>query len=76
MTRISDPNMRPTDKYLRQLLQETYTGESKHKILKLPCGCMSIELDKPEDKSGVCPKCLKPFYLVWSKVNPKIKGVV
>lgn len=71
---LNSPDMRPTDKYLHNLLQESYKGESKHKILKLPCNCTSIELSKPEDVRGVCPVCYKPFYLVWSKVAPKLRG--
>ena len=71
-----DPNIKPTDRYLKQLLQESYDGTTSRKILKLPCGCTSIELEKPQDVQGVCLVCMKPFYLVWSKINPQIKGVV
>lgn len=70
---LNDPNMKPTDKYLHQLLNESYQQESSHKVVQLPCGCTSIELDKPQDVSGLCPVCTKPFYLVWS-LNPKFRG--
>ena len=70
---LNSPDMRPTDKYLKQLLQESYDQKSQHKILKLPCGCESIELEKPEDVSGACPVCSKPFYLVW-QAKPKIRS--
>ena len=73
---LNDPNMRPTDKYLKQILDDNYSGSTKQRyITKLPCGCTSIELEKPEDISGVCPVCNKPFYLVWQR-QPKFKGVV
>lgn len=70
---LDSADMKPGDKYLKQLLQEGYDQNSSRKVLKLPCGCVSIELLKPEDVSGVCPKCMKPFYLVWQR-QPKIRG--
>lgn len=67
--------MRPTDKYLKQLLDESYKQESKHHVVKLPCGCTSIELDKPQDVSGMCNICFKPFQLIWQR-QPKFRGIL
>lgn len=72
---LNSPDMRPTDKYLKSLLQESYTQESKHYIVKLPCSHGSIELEKPGDVTGICNTCKKPFYLVWS-LKPKFKETV
>lgn len=69
-------NYRPSDKYLHQLLQEGYDQESKHYVTKLPCGCINLELEKPQDISGLCPVCSKPFNLIWSMTAPKFKGTV
>lgn len=69
---LNDANMKPTDKYLKSLLQESYTQESKHYVVKLPCGCTSIELDKPQDCSGICNICGKAFQLIWQR-QPKFR---
>jgi len=71
---LNNPNMKPTDRYLKGILEENYKGTSERKILKLPCGCTSIELDKPQDVFSNCPVCGKPFHLVW-QMKPKIRGV-
>lgn len=70
---LQDPNMKPTDKYLKSLLQENYDAQMQRKVLQLPCGHANIELTKPGDVYVQCPKCLKKFQLIWSKVNKQIK---
>lgn len=42
-------------------------------IVKLPCGHMSVEIDKPEDKYIQCKYCAKKFVLTWSKIKPKLE---
>jgi len=41
-------------------------GESIYTIVKLPCGCTSIEVIKPTDQLLICPRCKKKFYLTWT----------
>lgn len=69
-------NLRPTDRYLKQLLQEDYNQESKHYVLRLPCEHGSIELDKPQDVYVQCNICFKKFHLLWSAVNKQVKEVI
>lgn len=70
---MRDANMRPTDKYLKQLLQEGYDGVSKHETWQLPCGHGSIELTSKQDVYLQCNTCKRKFQLVWSAVNKKVK---
>ena len=72
---LNSPDMKPTDKYLKQILDDNYRGGTKQRyITRLPCGCQSIELEQPADLSGVCNMCGKPFHLIWQR-QPKFKGV-
>lgn len=70
---LSDPNMKPTDRYLKSLYQEQYDATMKKHILQLPCGHSNIELERPGDAYLQCPKCFRKFQLVWSGVNNKVK---
>lgn len=70
---LEDANMRPNDRYLKQLLQESYAQERKSTILQLPCGHGSFELTEPKDVQVMCNICHKKFQLIWSKVNKKIR---
>lgn len=72
---LQDANMKPTDRYLKNLLQESYDQKSKHQVCKLPCGHGSFELEKPQDVTVQCNTCKKVFKLLWSKINPKIRQV-
>lgn len=57
----------------QDILREQHRGYGPiHKILKLPCGHESVEIDKPEDQWVHCSTCHKDFRLVWS--NNKIEG--
>ena len=70
---LNSPDMKPGDKYLKHLLQESYSQESKHQICKLPCGHGSFELTEPRDVFVECNTCHKKYQLVWSMVNKKIR---
>ena len=71
---LQDPNMKPTDRYLKSLYQEQYDANMKNTYaLQLPCGHANIQLDKPGDAYLQCPKCFRKFQLVWSGINNKVK---
>jgi len=58
---------------LKRPVRGKMKSDKINKILKLPCGHVSIQIkDKAEDQYIICPKCMKKFLLVWS-LNPKIK---
>jgi len=42
-------------------------------IVKLPCGCASVEVTKTGDQWLKCPKCQKSFLLIWSQINKRFK---
>lgn len=69
-------NYRPTDRYLKQLLQESYDQESKHEIWNLPCGHGNIEITERRDMWIQCNTCHKKYQLMWSAVNKKVKEIV
>lgn len=75
--RMQPVNFRPTDKYVKQVLDETYYGQQKQKpvVLKLPCECVSIQILEPKTIRPVCPKCGKKYILSWSMMGQKIAEV-
>lgn len=57
--------------YLQKLDKE-YNQRPIRQILKLPCGCTSIEITRPQDQYVTCPECYKKFLLIWQS-KPKIQ---
>lgn len=64
------------DNPLRELDKE-WDKRPVRQILKLPCGCTSVELSRPEDTYVTCPVCYKKFLLIYSKIGKhKIEGQI
>lgn len=73
---LPDANARPTDRYLKQLLQESYDQKSKHEIWSLPCGHGNTEITQRQDMWIQCNTCQKKYQLMWSAVNKKVREIV
>jgi len=54
-------------------IELAFKPEKKQKfhLVKLVCGCMSIEIKQPRDQVLVCGKCGKKTLLVW-QYKPKL----
>ena len=63
------------EEQVEKALKEREKGSSKHVIVKLPCGCTSVEITRPGDKYITCPRCGHSYRLTWSRLGRhKIEG--
>lgn len=63
------------DKDQLRKIDREYDQRPVRTILKLPCGCTSIEITRPGDQYVVCPSCFHKYLLTWSKIDKhKIEG--
>jgi len=46
-------------------------------IIRLPCGHVSYQITKYEDKYMICPTCHKKFVLMMSRLSkPKVQHII
>lgn len=56
-------------------LDKEYDTRPTMKIVKLPCGHESRQIERPGDQFVMCGVCCKSFLLTWSKIGKsKITG--